>query len=537
MSRNDKINFFNSKVGNYDNMIAELYLNLTGGNAEQAVQLFLSEREVNQNSNRNIYQNNQIKIEFTIDYERFSNLNVYNSHDENVYNDLVKFLKEKFVYISNNLDNFLNFLKEHAGLIIIFPQEKKFDVRNDMIRAYNDQLCQDIMRNVTILPVMKDSNVGKDLITKCSSRMYPLYLFCKYKNRKVVDIKYKIEGRFNIVNAINNFLDCFPESNIKPSIFKSINESMAKIRNSVINNNNRNNNPNNNMDNNRNNNRSDNILSNSQNYFSGNIDELNELIAKLERNNIQQNNNMNNSINNSQNNNNYSLNNINNSQSQYNINYSYNSQVFNNSNNQSQISGYNNSQSINQQSMNNNISNNPYINNPNQIQNSLIQNNPSLADSIYGLAPGEINAKREREMRELERQHEEKMKKEEEEKRKILEEENEKKAKIEKYEKEAFFCKQNLTEEPDENDPDVCKIMFRYPSGEKTVERRFLKDDQIILLYNYVKSLGREIFSEQNSNDFDLICGFPPKNLENSKDKTLGDEGLFPSSLIQINEK
>ena len=79
--------------------------------------------------------------------------------------------------------------------------------------------------------------------------------------------------------------------------------------------------------------------------------------------------------------------------------------------------------------------------------------------------------------------------------------------------------------------------MFRYSSGEKSSERRFLKTDKIIILYNYVKSLGREIYTEPKYNDFDLISGFPPKNLENSKDKTLLEEGLFPSSMIQIKEK
>ena len=538
MSRIDKINFFNSNVGINDNTTAEHYLYLTGGNAEQAVKLYLSEREVSQNNNRNNSQNNQYKIEFIINYERFLNLNVFNRNDESIYINLIKFLEEKFIYVSNNLENFVKLLKEHAGLMIVLPQDKHFDVRNDMIIAYSDQLCLDIMRNVVILPVMKDSNIGKDLISKCSPRKYPLYLFCKYKNKNVIDINFRIEGNFNTVNAINFFLDCFPESNIKQSLFKSINETMVNIRNSVVNyNNNVNNNVNNNSNNANNNNNSrinndsssskNNILLNSQNYFTGNIDELNELIAKLERNS---NNQPNYSINNSQNNNNNSLNNISNNQSQNNNYYNYNNQDFNNSINQSQRSDYNN-RSIYQQSFNN------YIDNRSQSGNSLIQNNQSLADSIYGLAPGEINAKREREMRELERQHEEKVRKEEEEKRKILKEENEKKARIEKYENEAEFCKQNLTEEPDENDPDICRIKFRYPNGEKSVERRFLKTDTIIILYNFVKSLGREIFFESNSNDFDLICGFPPKNLENSKDKTLEEEGLFPSSLVQINEK
>ena len=97
--------------------------------------------------------------------------------------------------------------------------------------------------------------------------------------------------------------------------------------------------------------------------------------------------------------------------------------------------------------------------------------------------------------------------------------------------------KQNLPNEPDENHPDVCKIMFRYPNGEKNVERRFLKTDRISILYVYIKSLGREIFMESSSNDFDLFSLFPTKNLENSKNSTLEQEGLFPSSMIQIREK
>ena len=146
-------------------------------------------------------------------------------------------------------------------------------------------------------------------------------------------------------------------------------------------------------------------------------------------------------------------------------------------------------------------------------------------------------AKREREIKELERQHEEKIKKEEEEKQKKLNEENEIKAKNEQYEKEALLCKQNLPQEPDENNPDICKILFRYPNGEKSIERRFLKNDKVIILYNYVKSLGREIFFESNANNFELIYGIPTKNLENSKDKTLEEEGLCPSYVINIKEK
>ena len=67
-------------------------------------------------------------------------------------------------------------------------------------------------------------------------------------------------------------------------------------------------------------------------------------------------------------------------------------------------------------------------------------------------------------------------------------------------------------------------------------ERRFLKNDKVIILYNYIKSLGREIFFESNSNNFDLFGGFPTKSLENSKDKTIEEEGLS-NSIIYIREK
>lgn len=552
MSQDDKIKYFNSKIGLNDDDLAKQFLFLTDGNAEQAVELYLSEMQISQNNYNNINlnnENNSLKIEFSINYQMFLNLTVFTRNSENTYNGLITFLYEKFIYVSPNVNNFLTLLKNHAGLAIILPSEKNFDVRNDMIRAHLDQFCQDIIRNVVILPVMSDSKVGKELSQKCSSSNYPLYLFCKYKNDHTFEINYKIEGHFNIANSINFFLNCFPESDKKPEILRSINNSMVNLRNSVMsqnsnsnNNNDANNNNanNNNVDDNnmRNNSYPKSLLANSLNYFSGNIDELNEIIAKLEGNNYQENNNINNSLNNSQNNNNNSLNNINYNQSQNDINNYNNNQDYNNSYNPSQID-YNNNQSYNQHSINN-ISNNPSINNHSnnnsQIQNSLIQNNQSIKDSIYGLAPGEIMAKREREMKELERQHEEKIRKEEEEKQKKLKAENEIKLRNEKYEKEALLCRQNLPQEPDENDPDICKIMFKYPTGEKSVERRFLKNDKVIILYNYIKSLGREIFFESNSNNFDLFGGFPTKSLENSKDKTIEEEGLS-NSIIYIREK
>ena len=171
-------------------------------------------------------------------------------------------------------------------------------------------------------------------------------------------------------------------------------------------------------------------------------------------------------------------------------------------------------------------------------RNSSDKKDNILADSIYGLSDGQIFAKREEEIRRLEKIQEEKEKKETEEKKKILEEENRIKKINKDYENEAEFAKMILSQEPEENNPDICHIMFRLPDGEKNIERKFLKTDKVSSLYNFVKSIGREIFMEPDASDFDLIVpGFPPKNLENYKNSTLENEGLFPNAVIQIKEE
>ncbi len=176
----------------------------------------------------------------------------------------------------------------------------------------------------------------------------------------------------------------------------------------------------------------------------------------------------------------------------------------------------------------------PNINNNNNSSNN--NNRNILADSIYQLSDGQILEKRENEMRALEKEQEEKEKKELEEKRKELEEENRIKMIKKNYEYEAEIAKMIVPEEPDENNIDVCKIVFRVPDGEKNIERRFLKTDKVSVLFNYVKSKGREILTEPDSKDFDLYVGFPPKNLKDRMNNTLEEEQLYPNSLIQIRE-
>ena len=122
----------------------------------------------------------------------------------------------------------------------------------------------------------------------------------------------------------------------------------------------------------------------------------------------------------------------------------------------------------------------------------------------------------------------EEQKKIEEEKKKIEEE-------IKKKEEKSKIIKQNFPKEPDDSNPDKCMIVFRFPDGNKNVERKFLKNDKIQLLYDFIETLGRDIYTENDNNKFELIQTFPFKKYDNYN-KTLEEEGLFPNSMLQIKE-
>ena len=63
-----------------------------------------------------------------------------------------------------------------------------------------------------------------------------------------------------------------------------------------------------------------------------------------------------------------------------------------------------------------------------------------------------------------------------------------------------------------------------------------MKSDKISVLYDYVRSLGKEIYSEEEYNNFSIIQSFPFKNFENKINNTLEQEGLFPNAVLQIKE-
>ena len=90
--------------------------------------------------------------------------------------------------------------------------------------------------------------------------------------------------------------------------------------------------------------------------------------------------------------------------------------------------------------------------------------------------------------------------------------------------------------EPEDSNPDKCIIVFRFPDGERTVQRKFLKQDKIQLLYDFIKSLGRDIFTEQDFHHFSILQTFPYKLFDDKLDNTLEEEGLFPNSVLQIKE-
>ena len=137
------------------------------------------------------------------------------------------------------------------------------------------------------------------------------------------------------------------------------------------------------------------------------------------------------------------------------------------------------------------------------------------------LSDGQILALQELKLRELEKMEEKKNL----EKKKILEEKEESKKIAEK-----------LSPEPNDDNPDKCVILFRFPDGEKSVQRKFLKQDKIKNLYEFVKSLGRDIFTEEEHHHFSLLQTFPYKIFDEIQEHTLEQEGLFPNSVLQIKE-
>lgn len=157
-------------------------------------------------------------------------------------------------------------------------------------------------------------------------------------------------------------------------------------------------------------------------------------------------------------------------------------------------------------------------------ENNIDYNNLNNADII------DIQKKQ---LEQMEKEENLKRKKEEEKKKeeaRLLKEQAEKEQK-EKLLKEEKL--KTLPSEPVEGDPNASLIILRYPHSEERAERRFLKTEKIQVLYDYVTTLGSDIFEE--SGEFELMQPFPFK-IYNDKEKTLEEEKLFPNAVLQIRE-
>ena len=516
----NKISYFCSMIGDNDISRAERYLTEANWNENLAVQNFF-DRHQNYNphnhihynafsgrnapnsqpqfmSNPVIYGHNHYRNNISNKENENKNNKKYNYLEFNIGDSLIKnsykslsnsnylnYLSANLKSFQNNFNNFLSKLKKSGGIIIVFNDESFERFKKQIKKINENNLIKEIIQNCVIFPVQNNSSIGNEFVLQLSIISFPTYIFCKYKDSKNFYITDKMEGAFEQSFLVDCILKNMPD----------LQSNKDKIPKSNININENKNNQNNNED--------DELINFllKDGYFDGN---------KVNNNNHLNNNNRDN------------FNKINN-----------NSNFYNNNDNKNYNNNHYKNNNINlkdkdEYKFNNNI---------NFINENSFNKKDNLLDSIANLTDAQIFEKRDNEMKALERQAEEKEKKEKEEKKKELEEKNKILKKNEDYEEEVNIAKMIVKEEPEENNPDVCHIKFRFPDGEKSIERRFLKSDKIAALYNYVKSIGREIFSEPDSFDFDILFGYPPQNLENKKSNTLEEEGLFPNSILQIREK
>ena len=168
---------------------------------------------------------------------------------------------------------------------------------------------------------------------------------------------------------------------------------------------------------------------------------------------------------------------------------------------------------------------------------NISKNEIDKIDKSFGpLLDAEILSQQNFDMEKLEK---EAIKKEEElKKQKLIEEKTKKEEELKMMdiEKRAKEAKEKIVEEPTQDDPESSVICFRYPDGDKTKTRRFLKSHTIQNLYDYITSLGKEIYTENENNKFSLYQPFPPKKYD-IMENTLEKEGLFPNAVIQIREE
>ena len=575
--KREKILNFNLMVNNKDDSIALFFLSSANWEEEKAAKLYFDNISSLNDTVPNNHLNNQINIpnilnnipnyipNYISNYSPNNILNRPNSIPNRTNNNRnISYIKEcqfnlendmfsqAFSYIKKNIgflknnsefcnyftgviiglikepDKFMKLLKTKKGVIILYDSQIKDIVKqhlNDINRESFDKI-----KNTIFYPVINDSFEGENLIKQLSIKIFPCHLFCKYKNEKTFYVIEKIEGLLSL-NDFMNILNSQEPSNINNNR-NNLNQNNSGLNtNQIIDDYNQSDYDKDIMQ----------IYSNEFNNY-GNYNNNFPIPNRSSQINqhppiIPNNNNLNNSNNVlpiSNNNNNVEGQKKNNNKvyvpdyRDYDLNDSFNYAYLGNSNNFNSMNMYGLNNSNNNNELNNNNFNysNYGLNNSNS---SKAQKN-SLSESAL------IRRDQDNKMKELEKLQEEKERKEKEEKEKKRKEEEKEKEIIKNEQEEKEIFSKLIPSEPDDNNPDKCIIIFRLPDGEKNIQRKFLKTDKISVLYDYIKSLGREIYSEDQYHSFSIIQTFPFKNFEDKLNNTLEEEGLFPNSVLQIRE-
>ena len=101
--------------------------------------------------------------------------------------------------------------------------------------------------------------------------------------------------------------------------------------------------------------------------------------------------------------------------------------------------------------------------------------------------------------------------------------------------KQSEIKRDQLPPEPEEGTPETSTIVLRLPTGER-VTRRFNKNEQVQLLYDFIDANLQKIEFESADYKYSIIQTMPRKEFKD-KNKTLVQEGLFPRAMLQIKEE
>ena len=98
-------------------------------------------------------------------------------------------------------------------------------------------------------------------------------------------------------------------------------------------------------------------------------------------------------------------------------------------------------------------------------------------------------------------------------------------------------AKKRLPPERNEDDEDITLVIYRFPKSNKRENRIFSKYDKIVSMFDYVISLGDEIFEELNQEEFILTQTFPRKIIDYDQNLTFEETGLIEEVIVNIEPK